>query len=260
VNYTFASTLKKSFVKANSQILIMTKAMFALFLLMIRDFLICIALLLAGFYIKGKAGFILELLAVIYFVWVALKANAAIGLALVLISSGEKDHAAIAKKSLKNAFVFFWNGLQTGVILFFGQMLLVCPCFIFRNNFVFSPNLYVYENLRGKAAKERSKELASGFGWIILNRTAAIILMGYFFLILAAFVFASRSFYEGSLIVILMLFYFALLQSNFIHEIYTQTLEMHQQGIVNSSGKYKLITAFSVILLLLVYVGMHWRI
>jgi hypothetical protein len=223
----------------------------------VGDFLILAILALSGLYLKNNIGLVLEILAVAYLLWVLLKINGAVGLALAMIGAGQKDYAAIAQRAKREALPFFWNALKTGVVLFFGQILLVCPCFLFLNNFIFSPFLYVYENIKGKPAKKRSKELTAGFGWVILNRTTVILFAGYIFLAATVYIFLSRQVWSAVLLTAVIGLYLALVQSNFIRLIYEQTMEMQEQQTYSTSGKYKFITSFSIFVLVLVYISLH---
>jgi len=273
VKYPFREILLSSIKKTNQQIPDFLGVLLALALYALRDFLVpgffgvLLLFLKTGHKSVLSAFAILPITllwpiviaAAISFIWVLLKYDGALGLALAYISIGEKKAFEIASKSQKNGLAFFWNALMTGVLLIFGQMLLICPCFLFRSNFVFSPFLFVYENIRGLKARNRSRELAAGFGWMILNRTAAMILVGYIFLIGFAIVAILNFSVIGAAILVLFALYLALVQSNYVRNLYEQALTLHGAGTKIESGKYAFFLAIaSIAAVLLIYVGFHY--
>lgn len=214
--------------------------------------------MLFGFsaFFQNAARYAFGFAGVLYLLWILIKINGAIALAATLTAIEAGTAREIARRSYNEAIRFFRNGLATGVLFLFGQILLVCPCFLFLNNFLFSPYLIVYEGVSGKAAKLRSKELAAGASWRILNRTAMLMLAGYAFLILMAMLLFTKLFWPAAAVILLSTIYFSLVQSNYIRAVYEYALELRQTNTVEiPASRYKLVTLVSILFLVLVYLG-----
>lgn|GEM_PF-2762214 len=255
----FAGSFAEAYRKTNRQLPVLLKVFLALCLYFLRDFLFLAVLIAAGTYLQNSWRYVFEIGAGLEVLWVFIKINGAIGIITSIISTGEGSIWQIARRGYKQSGIFFWNGLVTGVLLLFGQTLIFCPCFLFLNNFLFSSHLFIYENLRGKAAKKRSKELAAGFGWMILNRTVVFIFIGYVFLFFIAMLLYIKFFGLAIILVLVSALYFSQLQANYIRQIYQRTLEAHDQGVTVPAGSsYKLVTVFSIFVLFLIYVAIKF--
>lgn len=224
---------------------------------------IILALLVFGYRLGNALGIFMEIVAVLYVLVLAVKLNGALGLVLTYISAGEAEGAEaaapreIAWKGLKNSFAFFFNGLRTGVLLMFGQILIICPCFLLLSNFIYSPYLFVYENLKGESAEQRSRELSSGSRWIALNQTFIILLIAYSVLALSIVLLVSLNLkYAGLVALIFMSLYLGLVQSNFIRRIYINALHSNFTKSAAVSAKYKFFTGLSVAALTVLFIGM----
>jgi hypothetical protein len=160
-------------------------------------------------------------------VYALLRYNGAAGYAFALSSEEDKFFVTAvmqaAKQSWKNGIGFFFNSFNSGLLIVFGQTLAVCPCFLIQSNFIFSAYLYVYEGIRNKGARKRARELTKGFGWVILQRSAVFLLIGYIviaLLFLAAFAPHARIFLSIALVLAL---YASSLQSQFLREVYLES-------------------------------------
>lgn len=132
-----------------------------------------------------------------------------------------------ARKSWKNGIGFFLNSFNAGLLIIFGQTLAICPCFLLQSNFVFSAYLYVYEGLRNKDARKRARELTKGFGWVILQRSAVFLLIGYIVIaLLFVSAFAPHPAIFLSLFLVVAL-YASSIQSQFLREIYIESKHHH---------------------------------
>lgn len=257
---SFQEVLSKSATSTNRQCFVLLKVLFVLAAYFIRDLIIPAAVFALGYFLDQqegtlRIGLILEVVALLGVVLIILKLNGSLGYALTKISMGNADVADISKASHKQGLTFFYNALKVGMLLFFGQMLLVCPCYIFQSNFVFTPFLYVYENLRGKQAKERSVNLARGVGWMILSRTIVLLFLGYVILALALLMLLTRLQTLGIISLIIAIPYLALLQSNFIWITYNEVLEIRKtEGNVSVPGQRKLMIILAGSLVLLIYI------
>lgn len=255
--YSFAAAWRESISRTHRQLPALLKVFAALCVYFLRDFLFLAVLFGIAYFLQSWAMVLVETLAVFEILWIVIKVNGAIGMAVTLVAVDEQGAWKTAGKAYRKSAAFFRNGLNTGVILFFGQVLLVCPCFLLLNNFLFSPYLFVYEDLRGKAAKRRSKELAAGFGMLVLNRTAVLILAGYAFLLLIAILLLIKLFWLAVILIFISGLYLAAIQSNYIRLVYEQVLEMHQPGNAPEIApqKFKIYTAISILVLIIIYVG-----
>lgn len=256
---SFGYLLKISILKANSQILALLKALIVILLYFCRDALIPAAFLAVSYFahLHGYefASVLLISFAIAWFLVLAIKYDGAIGCMFAYLPV-ESSALNIAKKSVRSGYVFFANALNTGVLLLFGQILLICPCFIFLNNFIFSPFLVIYENISGKKAKERSKEIVSGFGPLILYRTASFLFIAYLFLVLSIAIFFIKAAWLVFLVIAIAGIYLSLIQSNFVRQIYLEMLNLRKLGSLEDGiGKKKSFELlFATVLLLLLVV------
>lgn len=78
------------------------------------------------------------------------------------------------KEAWKKLLSFTWISLLTSLIIFAGFLLLIVPGIIFSIWFAFVAYVLVCENIKGKAALSRSKELVKGCWWPILGRLALL--------------------------------------------------------------------------------------
>ena len=255
----FSGSLVIGFQNTNRQLLVLLET---LFFMLIRVILYALPGLLlfaigwfADLHTTNRAGFWVEVLATIYFIYVAIKFNAALGLSFAYIAIGERSGREISKKSADKAWKFSKHGWITGNVLLFGQIFLVCPCFLLLDNFIFSPFLFVYEGMYGKKAEERSVELAQGSEWFILNRTLSLLLINYGFLIIAASLLFTRLYILGIVLLVVGTIYTGLFQSNYIYTFYKEAIAVRQSGTeIHASSKYRTYTIIAIVGLVAAYV------
>ncbi len=235
----FRKLLRHSIALANGQLLVLCKSIAAIALYFVRDAAIPAALIFAAYLVSRRSSLASDALAALSGLWflaLAVKYDGAVGYMFAALPL-EKSALAIARKSEKNGFGFFANALKTGVLLFFGEMLLICPCFAALNNFIFSPFLMVYEGKSGASAKKRSVEIASGFGYLIFYRTVSFLLITYSFLALATAMIFMRAAAAAIAILALASIYLSLIQSNYVRGVYLETLQLREAGVCGSSLK-----------------------
>ncbi len=252
---SFRELFLTSISRSNAQLVVLLKAGSVLFLYFCRDLLISLVPLAFGYWLGGTGGKILDAVSIFMVAALFVKYNGALGLILTQTATGQKDYTAMARIAAKNGLRFFIHALRAGVVLFFGQPLVACPCFLFLNNFIFSPYLYVYEGLNAEQARKRSVEMSSGIGWLVLARTVGLLGIGYAFLFLCLGLLLVHSYIIALALLAVIAVYFGLIQSNFIRQFYLQIKNLpesarHQQ----SSLKFKTLTAISIILLLIFYI------
>lgn len=161
-----------------------------------------------------------------------------------------------AKTAWNTGIGFFVNSFNAGVLIIFGQMLAVCPCFLLQNNFIFSPYLYVYEQMHNHDARARSRELTKGFGWIVLQRSAIFLLIGYIVLVLMLLAVLAPHPLFWVIIVILLALYAGALQSQFIRQIYLESKNVDRSRLAGHSQKsWVTPTILTVVLILILYYG-----
>ncbi len=254
---SFWQNISESVSRTNRQLFVLLQAGVLLFLYALRDLSIAAALLALGYYISKKnqpTGLIFEIFSLIYFLFWFLKYNGGLGLVYTYLSQGETKVLEIVQKSVRLGWKFFANALGAGVILFFGQVLLACPCFLARNNFIFSPFLFVYEDLDWKRGRERSRELSRGLAWFVLARTLGLLSIGYV-LLLVAIVFLISAKPLVGVILFFLIFYLGLVQSNFIRIFYMEMLSATEEQRQSDMGsRFKVLTSVSIAIFILVYV------
>jgi hypothetical protein len=160
----------------------------------------------------------LRIVSSVWMVYLFLSYNGALGYLFgVIPTNGDFTQTWTARK---RGLSFMVSSLKVGVLLLFGQLFLVCLCFLLMKNYIVSPYLFIYENLSGKAAEQRSVELARGFGWDLLSRTALLLIFAYASLILVVIVgYSTQSIYIYVLMALAFLF-IGLVQSNIIFSLY----------------------------------------
>ncbi len=252
---SFYSSLSQSVRRTNQQFIVLLQAGPLLFLYFARDILLALVLLFIAVWFKGNAAIVLGIISMLWLLFVLLKYNGALGIMLTEIAMGRNHPRAMSRNASQRGAKFFFNAFGAGVILFFGQILLACPCFLFLDNFIFSPFLFAYEGLSWQQARQRSKELCRGLGWFILGRTLALLLIGYLLLLLSIVLFFVHFYLLAVILTLFVIFYLGLLQSNFIWIFYQQVLEIKDEHReIAASVKYKLLIAIGVGILVLVYV------
>jgi hypothetical protein len=157
-----------------------------------------------------------------------------------------------AKTAWNTGLGFFVNSFNAGVLIIFGQMLAVCPCFLLQNNFIFSPYLYVYEQMHNHDARARSRELTKGFGWVVLQRSAIFLLIGYIVLVLMLLAILAPDPLFWVILVILLALYAGALQSQFIRQIYLESKNVDRSRLAGYSQKSWVTPAILTILLILI--------
>jgi uncharacterized membrane-anchored protein len=164
-----------------------------------------------------------------------------------------------AKISWEKGIGFFINSFNAGVLIIFGQTLAVCPCFLLQTNFIFSPYLYVYEQLRNKEARARSRELTKGFGWVVLQRSAIFLLIGYVVLVLALLSVLAPHPLIWLLSTAVVAVYAGAVQSQFIRQIYLESKNADRALLPDHSQKSWIIpTILIVALILILYYGVKF--
>ena len=227
-------------------------------LFLLRDLILPAVLFLLSIYLKPAGSVYYEIFAYFAALLLIIKYDGALGLALAKISIQENGAYSIARQSARSGLAFFFNALRNGEILVFGQMVMVCACFLFQSNFIFSPFLFVYENLRGKAAKQRSVDLSKNFGWVVLRRSAYFLFIGYGLIAIWIAILFSKFVLLLSLLLIPVVIYVAAIQTFFVREVYLEVLnfksaELHPQP----SMTFKLMTVFAMVALVFLYVGIR---
>ncbi|MBU6447979.1 hypothetical protein KGQ24_04045 [Patescibacteria group bacterium] len=253
---SFRELFLTSISRSNAQLSVLLKAGSVLFLFFCRDVLLSLLPMVLGYWIRGTAGKALDAVSILLIVWLFVKYNGALGLVLTETAAEKKDYAGIAGRAAKNGMRFFIHAARAGVILFFGQPLIACPCFLFLNNFIFSPYLYVYEGLDAKAARKRSVELSRGIGWLVLARTTGLLGIGYAFLFLCLVLLIFHSYLLALALLAVIAVYFALVQSNFIRGFYLNVRDLpDSQRHESNTLKFKTLTVAAIIILLIFYVA-----
>ncbi|HYD90971.1 MAG TPA: hypothetical protein VEA37_05720 [Flavobacterium sp.] len=221
---TFRAIFGQSLRNSNRQLFVLFKNILALFALLLAEMLPGMAVLYYSLFRPDIALF-LQSLAVLYLFYVLVRYNGALGYVLAVIPTDTKLHAVEARAQ---GFKFLLNSIKTGVFIFLGQMFMVCACFLALSNFIFSPYLYIFEGLKGDEAEERSVVLASGYGWQILNWTVALLMFNYVFFIVAFMALFVSSQPIVAALVVLLLLYLGLFQSNFVRIIYLELLHKNK--------------------------------
>jgi hypothetical protein len=272
----FSVLLKKSFSRTN-------KTFFRLLavLLVLTLFLAAYALIIfcvAAFAIYGLTSFLVAhllikqiifgLLAVVgayaFICWngaiaYAYAANTMRATDTVSTPNVEDSIFSSAKISWEKGIGFFINSFNAGVLIIFGQTLAVCPCFLLQTNFIFSPYLYVYEQLRNKEARARSRELTKGFGWVVLQRSAIFLLIGYVVLVLALLSVLAPHPLIWLLSTAVVAVYAGAVQSQFIRQIYLESKNADHTLLPDHSQKSWIIpTILIVALILILYYGVKF--
>ncbi|MEK7651659.1 MAG: hypothetical protein AAB351_00390 [Patescibacteria group bacterium] len=254
---SFWHNISESISRTNRQLFVLLQAGILLFLYALRDLGIAVALFAAGYFVAKKnqpTGLVLEILSLVYFLFWFMKYNGALGLVYTYLSQGETKILEISSKAERLGWKFFSNSFGAGVILFFGQVLLACPCFLARSNFIFSPFLFVYEDLDWKRARERSKELSRGLAWFVLARTLGLLSIGYILLLVAIVFLISQQLMLGFVLLGLII-YLGLVQSNFIRLFYIEMLEATEEQRNRDIGsRFKVLTAVSLVIVLIIYI------
>ncbi len=255
----FWPLLFESGARANRQVKALLKTLFWISLYFLRDAAIPVVMLAAAFWISKRdilSSDIISLASILWLVVLGIKYDGAVGYMFASLPL-ETPSREIARTAVRRGFKFFINAINTGVLLVFGQMLLICPCFIAMDNFIFSPFLIIYEGRSGADAKERSRELASGFGYLVLYRTVSFLLIAYAFLALAIAIIFIRAEWLALLVLALAGMYISLMQSNFIRQIYLEMLGLQSSGAARPAqagmrGTF-LAIGFMIILAFLIY-------
>ena len=255
----FSGSLVTGFQNTNRQLLVLLETLFFMLIRVILYAIPGVVLFGIGWFADihttNRAGFWVEVLATIYFIYVAIMFNAALGLSYAYIATGEHSGREISKKSAEKAWQFSKHGWITGNFLLFGQIFLVCPCFLLLDNFIFSPFLFVYEGMYGKKAEERSVELAQGSEWFILNRTLSLLLINYSFLIISASLLFTRLYILGIVLLVVGTIYTGLFQSNYIYTFYKEAIAVRQSGAeIHASSKYRTYTIIAIVGLIAAYI------
>jgi hypothetical protein len=172
-------------------------------------------------------------------------------------NEGLPTSALISAKIAWNSGIgFFVNSFNAGALIIFGQMLAVCPCFLLQNNFIFSPYLYVYEQIHNRDARARSRELTKGFGWVVLQRSAIFLLIGYIVLVLMLLAILTPHPLLWVIIVIIVAVYVGALQSQFVRQIYLESKNVDRSRLAGHSQKsWVTPTILTILLILILYYG-----
>ena len=261
--------LKKSFVRTNKNLFRLLAV-----LLIITGFLAAYALIIFGIaalviyglghFLSGHGldrAIIFVVLAIIS-AYAFIRWNGAIAYAYAADTIDAENSAAphsafeSAKTAWNTGIGFFVNSFNAGVLIIFGQMLAVCPCFLLQNNFIFSPYLYVYEQMHNHDARARSRELTKGFGWVVLQRSAIFLLIGYIVLVLMLLAVLAPHPLLWVIVVILLALYAGALQSQFIRQIYLESKNVDRSQLLGHSQKSWVTPAIlTVLLILILYYG-----
>jgi hypothetical protein len=272
---SYPDLIKKSFRLANKKLGFFLTTFFLIFAIAAAYslFLAAIFVLLLFWlskFIPIELQNILYLIIFILFLYVLLKLNAALAYLYGAIGMDHASSRSLARDAWDGGFSFFINSFSAGMLLFAGQSLVICPCFLLQTNFAFSPYLYMYENLRNKEARERSVDITKGFGKLILQRTAGYLLIGYFvlLLLLITLLIPWKIFWFGPwlfIAVIVFSFYISLVQSQFIRLIYLEALQLHDSGEeelkeLNNANKNKwpVVTILLILLAVILYYGVKF--
>ncbi|MBU6447348.1 hypothetical protein KGQ24_00715 [Patescibacteria group bacterium] len=252
---SFRELFLSSVSRSNAQLVVLLKAGSVLFLFFFRDLLLSLVPMIFGYLAGGTSGKVLDAISVLLVAALFVKYNGALGLILTETAAEKKDSAAMAGRAAKNGMRFFIHAARAGVVLFFGQPLIACPCFLFLNNFIFSPYLYVYEGLDARAARKRSVELSRGIAWLVLARTVGLLGIGYAFLFVSLALLLIHSYLLALILLAVIAVYFGLIQSNFIRGFYLQARDLPDSlRHAPANLKFKTLTVFSILILLIFYV------
>lgn len=251
----FKSLIAYGLLSSISQLPVLLKKYFGLlvYFVLYSSLAFAIIFLSSVFDLERNIELAIQAAALLYIFFLVLKINGAMGIVLAEVVNPSVK-ISTAWQAWSKGFPYFVNALRCGVILFFGQMLLVCPCFLFLDNFVFSPFLFVYEALRGKEAENRSKELAKGFGWTVLNRTILLLFVGYMLLFGSGLILFTQYYVLGIVLITLLIFYLSLVQSNIIYKTYSELLVLGEsERKEEPAGRYKVMTLVFLMGLVIFY-------
>ncbi len=218
--------------------------------------LLCLELLapVALFWLGSREGYVIaQGISLVWFIYLFFAYNGALGYLFGSIPTNPSFTQAW--ESRKKGLRFQINSLRVGVLLLFGQLFLVCLCFLFLSNYITSPYLYIYEGLSGKKAEERSVELARGFSWDVLSRTLLLLISGYAALILIVLIgFTTASVLLYTIAPLAFLF-IGLVQSNIIYSLYNdlKSIPGEERG-KERTVPYRLAVIALLLLVVVIYV------
>ncbi len=233
---SFTTLVSQSMCRANKAwpklfvILLIISAFFAVYAIVVFLLLLFVqGALLRGMPLRTEQ--VLEALVGVIGLYALLRYNGAVGYAFASTTVDEQFFATstfqTARQSWKNGISFFFNSFNAGLLIVFGQTLAICPCFLIQSNFIFSAYLYVYEGLKNKQARARARELTKGFGWVILQRSAVFLLLGY---VVIALLFLSVFLPHPAIfisIALLIALYVSSIQSQFLRAVYQESKHHH---------------------------------
>jgi hypothetical protein len=101
-------------------------------------------------------------------------------------------------------------------------------------------------------ARARSRELTKGFGWVVLQRSAIFLLIGYIVLVLMLLAILAPDPLFWVILVILLALYAGALQSQFIRQIYLESKNVDRSRLAGYSQKSWVTPAILTILLILI--------
>ena len=250
---TFESTLKLSLTRAIKQLPLMFITIGSLALFFVKDILLVGILFAVGYLLGSKVGTVFQLASLIGLIYVLIKFDGSLGMALAFIGKKRTDYWKMAQESFVGGIGFFTKALRAGVVLFFGQTLMVCPCFLFLSNFICSPYLLVYEGIKGKDAEERSVQLAKNYGWTVFASTAQLLLISYMLIFLSALLFLTSYAWLGIILVIFFCLFLGLLQSNFVYQTYLELQHLVGTKAKEQVGRQTIVAAGISVLFILVF-------
>lgn len=122
------------------------------------------------------------------FIWLVAYAwfSGSLTIAVREIASGR---TTTIKNTLKDGWIIKWSFLLVtilfGLVIVGGMILLIIPGIVFFTWYFLCTYVLVCENLKGRAALSRSRELVRGYWWGVANRVSALcaILIGISFII-----------------------------------------------------------------------------
>ncbi len=264
---SFPQLLYRSMQQANKAWprLILVLAIIVFFLIAYSAILFLLLFWVQGALLRGmplNLEHALEGLIVVIALYAALRCNGAIAYAFAFSTTDNfavTSPWSLAKDSWNNGIGFFVNAFNAGLLIIFGQTLAICPCFLLQSNFIFTPYLYTYEGLKNTAARKRARELTSGFGWVILQRSAVFLLIGYIVVALVfAAILAPHPIVFITLVCIIAL-YASGIQSQFLHEVYLESKHHHAAAHDEPPRKMWILSAAIVAAIaIIVYYGIKF--
>lgn len=105
------------------------------------------------------------------------------------------DLKALYKAGWQKFLSYLWVSILAGVIIFIGLVLLIIPGIIFAVWLAFSTYIVVLENIKGKEALSKSKELSKNRWWAVFGR----LLVPNLFYVIILFIIISLLTYVGAL-------------------------------------------------------------